>query len=72
MLSYTQTKGVTTLLHKGKELETTNLDNYRPITVTNTDYKIIAKVIAERLKLSLPNLISEESKVDWCSLFLSL
>ena len=58
-LTNSQNKGVTTLIHKGKELPKNNLAHYRPITVTNTDYKIIAKLIAERLKIILPKIISE-------------
>ena len=57
-LSYTQTKGVTTLLYKGKGSDRNDIGNYRPITVGNTDYKIIAKVFAERIKVVLPNIIS--------------
>ena len=58
-LATSQTLGVTSLLHKGKDLSRSELSNWRPITVTNTDYKIIAKTIAERLKLVLPSIISD-------------
>ena len=58
-LTNTQTKGVTTLLHKGKELNRENLDHFRPISVVNLDYKILAKTIAERLKIILPSIISK-------------
>ena len=58
-LTNSQNKGVTTLIHKGKDLPKDNLAHFRPITVTNTDYKIMAKVIAERLKKILPKIISE-------------
>ena len=58
-LSYSQSTGVTTLLHKGKNLPRNNLTNWRPITVTNTDYKIIAKVLSGRMAKVLPNIISE-------------
>ncbi len=34
--------------------------NYRPITVLNTDYKLMAKVLAARLALVAPDLIHED------------
>ena len=40
MLSYSMRKGIITLIHKGNKLDRDNLSNYRPITLTNTDYKI--------------------------------
>ena len=46
-LSDSQRIGVATLIHKGKELSREELSNWGPITVTNTDYKIIADAISE-------------------------
>ena len=48
-LSHTQKQGVISLLHKGNELSREHLNNWRPITLTNTDYKILAKSLAFRL-----------------------
>ena len=59
-LSYTQKQGVITLLHKGNELDKEDLNNWRPITLTNTDYKILAKVLAERLSGVIPKPVSED------------
>ncbi len=39
------TQGVATLLYKGKGSKAT-LDSYRPITLLNSDYKLLAKVPA--------------------------
>ena len=33
--------------------------NYRPINLTTLLYKLMAKVIAERLKISIPDMICE-------------
>ena len=49
-------RGVISLLPKKKD--PLYLKNWRPLTMLNTDYKILAKVLAERLKQVLPYLIS--------------
>ena len=58
-LAPTQLMGVTTLIHKGKNLKKNDLNNWRPITVTNVDYKILAKAVANRLKPILTYIISD-------------
>ena len=49
-LSESTQVGLITLIHKGKQLPREIIENWRPITLTNIDYKIIAKVLANRLK----------------------
>ena len=56
-LSICQKRGVITLLPK-KDKPTNVLNNLRPITLLNIDYKIATKVIANRLAKVLPDIIS--------------
>ena len=48
-LSSSQRKAVITLIHKGKDLARDNLENWRPISLTNSDYKLLAKCLVLRL-----------------------
>ena len=48
-LSSSQRKAVITLIHKGKDLSRDNLKNWQPISLTNSDYKLLAKCLALRL-----------------------
>ena len=54
-LPLTQRRGVISLLFK--KGDRSQLQNWRPITLLNTDYKILTKAIANRLKQTLPFLI---------------
>lgn len=56
-LALKQTRGVISLLLK-PDRSSLNLSNYRPITLLNTDYKIAAKSISNRLKTVLNKIIS--------------
>ena len=58
-LSITQRRGVTKLIPK-KDTELYYVKNWRPISLLNCDYKIAAKVIANRIKQVLANLISND------------
>lgn len=56
VLSSEQRRGIITLIpKKGKDKR--YLQNWRPISMLNCDYKIIAKALAKRLALVLPNII---------------
>ena len=57
-LGISQKLGVVSLLHKGKELSREHIKNWRPITITNTDYKILSKCLAKRMQSVLDELIS--------------
>eukprot|EP00745_Piridium_sociabile_P023968 TRINITY_DN37573_c1_g1_i6.p1 TRINITY_DN37573_c1_g1~~TRINITY_DN37573_c1_g1_i6.p1 ORF type:complete len:129 (+),score=7.52 TRINITY_DN37573_c1_g1_i6:59-388(+) len=61
-LSFTQRQGIITLIHKGNDLERELLNNWRPITLTNSDYKILAKVLAERLGKVVHRLVKKRTK----------
>ena len=54
------TKGVITLLKKGGRHVWEGLDDYRPITLFNTELKILARVLANRLQLVISDLIGSE------------
>ena len=59
-LSHTQSSAILTLIDKGKELPRNKLQNWRPISLTNTDYKILAKCLASRVSKVLKSIISED------------
>ena len=59
-LSYSQTSAVITLIHKGKDLPKNKLGNWRPISLTNSDYKLLAKCLANRLSKVIEKIISED------------
>ena len=59
-LSASQSKGVLILLHKEGKRE--DIKNWRPLTLLNCDYKIISKLLAERLKNVLTKLIHPDQK----------
>ena len=58
-LSISQRRGIITLIPKPNK-DTTVLDNLRPISLLNTDYKILTKVIAKRLEKVLPKIINPD------------
>ena len=59
-MSPSQKRAIITLIHKGKQLTRDNLNNWRPISLANTDYKLLAKLLAIRLSSVISNLISED------------
>ena len=56
-LSVSQKRGIISLIPKGNNLNNSDVNNWRPITLTNTDYKIITKVLACRLQAVISTLI---------------
>lgn len=51
-------QGLITLIPKPKK-DTLCLENWRPICLLNTDYKILAFILASRIKKLLPDIINE-------------
>ena len=59
-ISGSVTKGMITLPKKGGRHVSEGLDDYRPITLLNTELKILARVLANRLQLVISDLIGPE------------
>ena len=57
-LSDTQRRGVLRLLYKKDD--PLLLKNWRPISLLNTDYKILTKVLSNRLRKVLPLILNED------------
>jgi exonuclease III len=58
-LSVEQKRGIITLIPKKDKIRYL-LKNWRPITLLNTDYKILTKCLAMRLQNILPSIINED------------
>ena len=58
-LSISQRRGIITLIPKPNK-DTTSLENLRPISLLNVDYKILTKTIARRLEKVLPKIINPD------------
>src|SRR4028118_2126406 len=52
------TQGRLTLIHKSGSRD--DLNNWRPITLLNSAYKILAKALQKRIKSLLPELVSPD------------
>ena len=59
-VSQTQQRGITSLIHTGKDLPRDKLTNWRPVILLNIDYKSQAKTIAARLNRVIITLIAED------------
>lgn len=59
VLSIEQRRGVITLIPK-KEVDRRRIANWRPITLLNSDYKILTKAIALLLQRHIPSLIHSD------------
>ena len=57
ILSPSERVAIIALFHKGSDLAADNLNNWRPISLTNVDYKILAKVMSLRLNTVIDKLI---------------
>ena len=60
-ISITQKRGVINCIPKGDKSRE-YLNNWRPISLLNTDYKIITSVMANRMKSVLNDIISPDQK----------
>ena len=58
-MSISQSRGVITLVPK-EDSDLELLNNWRPITLLNLDYKIVSKIIARRIEKVLPLLVCSD------------
>ena len=58
IMSTTQRQGILSLIFKAGD--PANLSNWRPITLFNVDYKIIARALPQRLQNIMPKVISTD------------
>ncbi len=56
-LTNSMKKGMVKIIYKRKG-DKRDLKNYRPLSMLNTDYKILSKILANRLKIVVPNIIT--------------
>ena len=59
-LTNSQRTGILSLFHKGSDLPTDSLENWRPLALLNSDYKIVAKVFSRRFDLVINSLIGNQ------------
>ena len=59
-LSLSQRRAIIIQIHKGKNLARDILMNWRPISLTDTDYKILAKALALRIQHVLNEIVNED------------
>jgi hypothetical protein len=59
-LSKSQYRGIITRIYK--QGDRVDITHWCPITLFNADYKIISKILAERIKKTLPNIIHSDQK----------
>jgi len=57
-MSTSQRNAIITLIHKGKHLPRNELKNWRPISLTNVDYKLLAKCLAIRVSTVIKDIIN--------------
>ena len=60
-LSITQKQGIISLIPKNNK-QRDLIQNWRPITLLNVDYKLLSTVFANRIKAVLPKLIENDQK----------
>ena len=59
-LSITQKQGIIKVIPKKKRKDKSFLENWRPLSLLNVDYKIATKVIAHRISSVLPIIVKED------------
>ena len=54
--------GMISLIHKGKGLKRNEVNNWRPITLSTIDYKLIAKLLSNRVKNIIGSLVGKQQQ----------
>ena len=60
LLSISQRSAIITLIHKGKDLPRDEMKNWRPISLTNSDYKLLAKCLALRMSNVIDTIVNPD------------
>ena len=59
-LTISQRSAIITLIHKGKDLPRDEMKNWRPISLTNSDYKLLAKCLALRMNNVIDDIVNPD------------
>ena len=65
-MTITQRQGVIMLIPKSNR-DLTYVKNWRPIVLLNSDYKVLSKILATRLKMVLPEIIHSDQSGFLCN-----
>ena len=60
LMPISQRSAIITLIHKGKDLPRDEMKNWRPISLTNSDYKLLAKCLALRMNNVIDSIVNPD------------
>ena len=62
VLSISQCRGIITLIPKKEKKNIENIPDWRPISLSNVEYKILTKILATRIEGALHTIIHPDQK----------